>query len=71
MPPPVVFPCGGPSQPSCPPTNSSSINGPYTYTLDDMKAHGDACYRKGLEDAKAGDEALKRFIDSKGHQGAL
>jgi hypothetical protein len=53
MPDPVLFPCGGPNQPACPPTTSASTTGePLAYTLSDMHAYGLLNYEKGLKDAK-------------------
>ena len=49
MPPPVTGPCGGPNQPACPPVPAAGT----TYTLDEMKAHGQACYDKGRADERS------------------
>lgn len=50
MPRPDPFPCGGQGQPACPPQPAVTSDPP-SYTLDDMKAHGWVCYRKGIADA--------------------
>jgi hypothetical protein len=49
MPKPIIGGCGGSNQPPCPPVNSISDSSvPRTYTLEDMKAHGWTCYKKGI-----------------------
>jgi hypothetical protein len=67
MPPPKVFPCGGPGQPACAPTTSISTDGsPFQYTLEDMQRYGLECYQKGHADAV---EPIARYQQYKGHVG--
>jgi len=52
MPKPIIGPCGQQDQPPCPPTPAAVAGEPLVYTLSDMKAHGDECYRKRRVDAR-------------------
>ena len=45
---PNPFPCGGPNMPACPPVPAAGT----AYTLDEMKAYGQACYDKGRSDER-------------------
>jgi hypothetical protein len=48
---PNPFPCGGAGQRPCPPTNALSTATPKGfYTVEDMHAYGEECYKKGLDD---------------------
>lgn len=62
MPGPKTGHCGGVGEPACPPTPAAGT----TYTLDEMKTHGQACYDKGKADG-----FVERFKANQGHQGAL
>jgi hypothetical protein len=53
------FPCGGSNEPACPP-QPGILPGKVlldwdlpVYTRNEMAAHGQACYQKGLADAAA------------------
>jgi hypothetical protein len=56
-PPPQTGPCGGTNEPPCPPEPAiiklASGQMLAYFTLDEMKAHGQACYAKGGSDASA------------------
>lgn len=51
MPAPNPFGCGGPHQPVCPPDPAVTIS-PKLYSLEEMKAYGQACYEKGQVDER-------------------
>jgi hypothetical protein len=53
MPKPIVGPCGGPNQPPCPPVPATEPK-----------------KESGLRnEPPKGDEALKKYIDTDGHEG--
>ena len=44
--------CGKTDQPPCPPDNAALVkDGVKYYTFEQMQAHGQACYEKGIRDA--------------------
>jgi len=57
---PIKWPCGGANQPPCPPLPCAVTFKLYTeggpiralYTVDEMQAHGQACYAKGVADTQ-------------------
>ena len=54
MPPPVVFPCGHPGEPPCPPVPAvATTNEIQLFTLQQMQEHGQSAYAKGQADALA------------------
>lgn len=48
MPQPPIFPCGGTNQPPCPPQPATGT----LFSVAEMQAHGQACYERGLRDAR-------------------
>ena len=51
MPGPIMFPCGQPGYPDCPPEPAAVINGVALYTAEQIATHGQAAYEKGKAEA--------------------